>query len=193
MAAHAPMLDAGVPLVRVLPSLLRGLQALAPTIRPIRPETPPEAGAIRLRWYGPELRQALGDIQFSESPYTYAWYLRVADLPRFLRHIAPVLERRLADSAQAGYTCEITVDFYRGGLRLVLENGKLATVENWQRPIWGEAKAGYPPLVFLQSLFGHRSLDELRRIYPDVWAEGEATAVLDALFPKRPSLLVPLD
>ncbi len=193
MAAHAPMLDAGVPLVRVLPSLLRGLQALAPTIRPIRPETPPEAGAIRLRWYGPELRQALGDIQFSESPYTYAWYLRVADLPRFLRHIAPVLERRLADSAQAGYTGEITVDFYRGGLRLVLENGKLATVENWQRPIWGEAKAGYPPLVFLQSLFGHRSLDELRRIYPDVWAEGEATAVLDALFPKRPSLLVPLD
>jgi hypothetical protein len=45
----------------------------------------------------------------------------------------------------------------------------------------------------LQLLFGYRSLDELRRIYPDVWAEGEATALLNALFPRRPSMLVPLD
>jgi hypothetical protein len=192
-AVHGPMLDAGVPLVQVMPSVLRGLQSLAETTRPIRPETPPTAGALRFRWSGPALRGALGDIQFSETEYPYAWYLRVANVPGFLRHVAPVLERRLAESAEAGYTGELLVDFYRGGLRLALEKGKLTAVEDWQRPLWGEAKAGFPPLVFLQLLFGYRSLDELRRIYPDVWAAGEATALLNALFPRRPSMLVPLD
>jgi hypothetical protein len=192
MAAQWPMLDAGVPQVQVMPSVLRGLQALAETTRPVRPETPP-AGAIRFQWSKRAPHGALGDIPFSETPYPYAWYLRVADLPSFLRHVAPALEQRLAESAQGGYTGELTLDFYRGGLRLVLEDGKLTTVEDWQRPVWGESKASFPPLVFLQLLFGHRSLDELRRIYPDVRAEGEATALLDALFPKRPSLLVWLD
>ena len=187
------MLDAGVPLVQVMPSLLRALQPLAETTRPIRPETPPNPGAIRFRWGGPELAGALGEIQFSETPYPYAWYIRVADVPKFLRHVTPVLERRLEESAQAGYTGEVQIDFYRGGLRLALEKGKLTAIEDWQRPIWGEAKAGFPPLVFLQLLFGHRSLDELRRNYPDVWAEGEPTALLNALFPKRPSMLVPMD
>ena len=63
----------------------------------------------------------------------------------------------------------------------------------WSRPLWGEGKAGFPALVFLQLLFSYRSLDELRGFYPDVWAEGEATLLLDALFPKRPSCLIPLD
>lgn len=193
MTVNGPLVDAGVPLVRVVPSVLRGVQALAETTKPTRPETPPAAGAITLRWSGPALRGAMGDIPFVEATYPYAWYLRVADVPRFLRHVAPVLERRLAESAQAGYTGELTVDFYRGGLRLAFEHGKLTTTEDWIRPLWDEGRAAFPPLVFLQALFGYRSLGELRGIYPDVWAEGDAVALLDALFPKRPSLLMPLD
>jgi hypothetical protein len=192
VGVNGMMVEAGVPLVRVTPSVLRGLQALAPTTRPIRPETPP-AGGLNLRWTALALRDVLTDVPHARSPYPYPWYLRVPDLPAFLRHILPVLERRLAESAEAGYTGELTIDFYRGGLRLALENGKLAAIEVWQRPVWGEAKAGFPPLVFLQVLFGHRTLHELRCIYPDVWAEGDATALLNALFPKRSSLLMPLD
>jgi hypothetical protein len=33
-----------------------------------------------------------------------AWYLRVADLPAFVRLIGPALEKRLACSTMAGYT-----------------------------------------------------------------------------------------
>ena len=114
--------------------------------------------------------------------------------PRALCHgLTPALERRLASSAQAGYSGELAIDFYRGGLRLALESGKLAVVERWQRPLWGESKIGFPPLLFLQLLFGYRSLHELRSLYPDVWAEGEAAPVLDVLFPKRQSSLIPLD
>jgi hypothetical protein len=187
------MVEDGVPLAGVVPSVLRGLRDLAETTKPIRPETPP-AGAVQFRlWVGHALSSALGDISIATDPYPYAWYLRVPDLPRFLRHIAPALDRRLAASSQAGYSGELTLDFYRGGLRLAFETGKLTTAEGWQRQPWVRAQAGYPPLVFLQALFGYRSLHELRTIYPDVWAEGDAAALLDALFPKRPSCLVPLD
>lgn len=186
------MLDEGVPMVQVLPSVVRGVQGLAETVRPAREAIPPAAG-LTLRWATPALKASLADIAFADVAYPWAWYLRVADLPRFLKHITPALERRLDQSAQAGYTGELTLDFYRGGLRLVLDRGKLASAENWERPVWGEGNAAFPPLVFLQLLFGYRSLDELRRIYPDVVARGDAVALLEALFPPRPSFLIPLD
>lgn len=193
MMVNSLMVEAGVPLVRVMPSVLRGVRALAETTRPVDPETPPAAGAITLQWGGPALRDALGETPYTEDAHPYAWYLRVADLPRFLRHVAPTLERRLAESAHAGYTGELTINFYRGGLRLAFAAGKLTAIEDWQRPVWGEGNARFPPLVFLQALFGHHSLGELRGMYPDVRAEGEAAALLEALFPKRPSLLMPLN
>jgi hypothetical protein len=48
----------------------------------------------------------------------YSFYVRVPDLSRFLRHVAPVLERRLPASVAAGHTGELKVSFYGGGLRL---------------------------------------------------------------------------
>jgi hypothetical protein len=191
ISVSGPMVEAGTPLVRVLPSVLRGLQALAPTTK-ARPETPPP-GAITFRWAGPALAGSLGDVRFIAEPYPYPWYIRVADVPAFIRRVAPALERRLALSAQADYTGELTIDLYRGGLRLAFERGRLTAAEPWRKPIWGEGMSGYPPLVFLQSLFGYRSLHELRAIYSDVWADGDATALLNALFPRRPSLLMQLD
>jgi hypothetical protein len=144
------------------------------------------------------LRSVLGELVPVSLTYPYAaypdlWYIRVPDLTRFVQQVAPALEHRLASSAQAGYTGELAIDFYRSGLRLAFESGNLVVVERWQRPLWGESKIGFPPLVFQQLLFGYRSLHELRCLYPDVWAEGDAASVLHALFPKRQSSLIPLD
>ena len=61
----------------------------------------------------------------------YAWYLRVADLPGFLRHVAPVLEERLARSIAIGHTGELKLSFYRSGVRLAFEAGRLTAVEPW--------------------------------------------------------------
>jgi hypothetical protein len=52
------------------------------------------------------------------------------------------------------------------------------------------ATAAFPPLVFLQLLFGYRSLAELRYAFPDCEASHEGTLLLNALFPKQPSLVV---
>ena len=124
----------------------------------------------------------------------YAWYLRVADVPGFLRHIAPVLEQRLARSVAVGHSAELTLNFFRGGVRLVLERGRLVTAEPWQPPHadeWGTA--GFPALTFLQLLFGFRSLAELRSTFPDCYVNGDANrALLNALFPKQASNVWPV-
>ena len=51
------------------------------------------------------------------------------------------------------------------------------------------ASGSFPPLVFLQLLFGHRSIEGLRQAFPDVWVSDEARPVLKALFPTRPSFV----
>jgi GNAT superfamily N-acetyltransferase len=118
----------------------------------------------------------------------YAWYVRVPDLPGFLRHITPVLERRLAGSPLVGYTAELKIDFYRDGLRLAFEDGRLTAVEPWRSTPADKSSAGFPDLTFLQLLFGYRTFEELDYAFADCWAKNaEVRALLNVLFPKLPS------
>lgn len=138
-------------------------------------------------------RQALGAmIPLHTLENEYAWYVRVDDLPALMRTLAPALERRLAASPYAGYTGDLTLDFYRGGLRLAWRDGKLAEAAHWQKPIYSERTSGFPPGVFLQLLFGFRDLNELLHAFPDVRADGVGKALLPTLFPKRASWPLPL-
>jgi hypothetical protein len=119
---------------------------------------------------------------------TGAWYMRVADLPAFLRQIAPALEKRLARSALAGCTRRLKISFYRSGIALSLADGRLEQIEAWSptQEEWGDA--AFPDLTFLQLLFGHRSVEDLDYAFADCWVNDLRTAgVLNALFPKRPS------
>ncbi|GAC1388570.1 MAG: hypothetical protein NVS4B12_02900 [Ktedonobacteraceae bacterium] len=177
----------------MLPPILRALYAYGSQlpIRTLTEQVPLEQISLRLgRTHS--AYDTLGNLApFYEAPY--AWYVRVHDVPAFLKHIAPALERRLEHSVVVGYTGELKIDLYRGGLRMVFEHGKLVTAESWRVPVYdSNAGAGFPQLVFLQLLFCHRSLDELRSIFPDVWAEGDTEVVLKALFPAQVSAPVPL-
>ncbi|MBV6395259.1 MAG: hypothetical protein HFACDABA_00834 [Anaerolineales bacterium] len=124
----------------------------------------------------------------------YAWYLRVADLPGFLRHIAPVLEKRLAESIACGYSGSLKISFYTSGLRMLFRNGKLKKVETW-KPVNNddEGDAAFPGRTFLQALFGYRSFDELRYAFKDCHYENiNARVLLNILFPKRLSDVFPV-
>lgn len=123
---------------------------------------------------------------------SYAWYLRVPDLAAFILRVAPALEKRLAESACAGQSGEVKITFYRGGLRLVLENGRITAAENMQPEKWMHADAGFPPYTFLHLLFGHRSLDELKAWLTDCFANDKTALRLNALFPKKPSDVWPV-
>lgn len=115
----------------------------------------------------------------------YAWYIRVEDLPGFIRHIAPALEARLAESLAAGFSGELLLSFYRDGLRLEFESGRLTKAEAWQ-PIAEKESAAFPGLTFLQMLFGYRSFDELEHAFADCyWNTWQGRTVLNILFPKK--------
>lgn len=123
----------------------------------------------------------------------YAWYLRVPDLARFLRHIAPVLEERLARSIAPGYSGELKLSFYRAGVRLTFHDGRLVQVEAWRPRNEDPGEAAFPGLTFLQILFGYRTLDELRMAFTDCRVDGdEARVLVEALFPKRASSVWPV-
>lgn len=175
----------GLSLRAVALPVLRALREIA-AATPMWQRERPLRGLIFMLGREHPLYAALGPAVLPREFPPYAWYVRVADLPAFLRRLAPALERRLAASAEAGYSGELRLDFYRGGLRLTFADGRLTEAAPWRRPVWGESpQAGFPPLVFLQLLFGYRSLAELRAAYPDVTAGDEGAPLLDILFPKR--------
>jgi hypothetical protein len=119
-----------------------------------------------------------------------AWYIRVPDLPRFLRHIAPVLERRLAGSPATGYSGDLRLNFYRHGLRLRFDEGRLTAIEPWSDHDFRSASASFPDLTFLQVLFGYRTLEELEHAFADCSVPNEEGRVLlRILFPKQASFV----
>ncbi len=117
----------GQSLRAVLPSALRWLKAQA------------EAAAAAAQKPLPTLHFELGEQHpvFEAAPElfhkitpSYAWYMRVADVPKFLNHIAPVLEQRLAHSALNGFSGEIKVTECVRGFKLKIEQGKIGA-EAW--------------------------------------------------------------
>ena len=182
----------GLNLQTLAPSLLRELARRGASLP--APPNSQEMKSITFRMGNNHpLYAVLGKSLALEQDIPYAWYVRVPNVPAFLRHIAPVLEQRLARSPLAGYSDTLHLNFYRGGLRLVFEQGKLTAAEDWQAPAWDSPeKAGFPPLVFLQLLFGHRSLDSLRSTFHDVRANEDAVPLLNALFPEGVSWVLPL-
>ncbi|MDQ3547981.1 MAG: sterol carrier protein domain-containing protein, partial [Chloroflexota bacterium] len=134
--------------------------------------------------------RAMPDV-LNTPPKGYALYMRVPDLPAFITHIASVLEQRLNGSVARGYSGELPINFYRGGIRLVFKDGKLVSVV--AERLDAEVAASLPDLTFLQLLFGYRSLAELDAWYPDCRIRtNEARVLLDALFPKQPSFVWPV-
>lgn len=119
--------------------------------------------------------------------YPYTFYLRVPDLPGFLRVIAPALEARLANSIAPGWTGELKLSFFRDGLRLAFTKGKLTASELWAPDQSGES-ACFREGTFLHMLFGLHSMEDLRHLNPDCYAcNNDAKVLLQILFPKQPS------
>ncbi len=175
---------AGLPLVAVTPSLLHYLE----TVGADYARRDGEEFATFVFHLGEEhpVYDTIPD-KLPKIGHPYAWYIRVPDLPAFVRRIAPALERRLAASAQAGYTGDLTLSFYRTGLRLRFEEGRIFA-DRWTPERVEAGGAAFPDLTFLQLLFGFRSLDELRYAFPDCCVSTDpARALLPVLFPKKPS------
>jgi hypothetical protein len=193
LEVFALQLDAHVNWAAASPALLRAFCDYAQQLPAVKDDLKPFSEISFNLGRSHPIYDVLGQGVASVYDPPYAWYLRVPDVPAFIRHIAPVLEARLAKSIATAFTGDLCIDMYNSGLRLQFDRGKLAAVEPWRAPALGDdAHAGCPPLVFLQLLFGYRSLAELRAFFPDVWANQDGTLLINALFPAQPSVVHPL-
>ena len=118
----------------------------------------------------------------------YAWYIRVADIPDFLMHIGPVLERRLAESPVVGHSGDLKLSFYRSAVKLSFEKGNLKGVESYQPEHNEDADVLFPDLTFLRVLFGYESFDVVEKAFPDCYARDDhGRALMPVLFPQKHS------
>ena len=177
--------EAGAGYTSVTPSVIRYLWQTAEALAAAK-NKPVERFVFALGEAHPVYDACVRSLPRQRKPY--AWYVRVPDLPAFLRRLAPALEANLAQSPAAGYTGELKLNFYRRGLRLALEQGRLTVVEPWQPPVGDDGHAAFPNLTFLQLVFGYRTLEDLEYAYADGFSNrDEPRAVLAGLFPRRAS------
>jgi len=191
LSVTAYELKSGVSWLAVTPSVLRYLQTTGEEYAARDKKQEFEAFAFRLGAEHPAYEVAHSQLPHKRPPY--AWYVRVPDLPGFLKHVSPVLEQRLAQSVAVGHTGELRLSFYRDGLRLAFEKGRLTAVERWLPTPEERWSAAFPDRTFLQLLFGYRTLEELQHAFPDCGAESdEARTLLNVLFPKQASDVWPV-
>lgn len=197
-------LVSGLSWLAVTPSVLRHLKTIGDAYVPISPD-PTDRRFERFQFQlglDHPVYHAIPQ-RLPETERQFVNYVRVPDLPAFLRHIAPVLERRLAASIAPSHTGRLRLSFYREGVLLRFQDGRLAAAERCPHhtPSGEDGPAGpagpigasFPDLTFLQLLFGSRSLAELEHAFGDCRVRTEeARALLPILFPKHPSLIWPV-
>lgn len=186
---HFCELKPGVSWLAVAPTIIRALWRAGQEIA-ARAETKCDLFAFVLPECHPLFTAAETYLPRRHEPY--AWYLRVPDLKGFLRLITPVLEQRLEHSVCAGHTGELTLGFYRSALSLRFERGKLAEINDWQQDTAHWPMVAFTGLSFLQVLSGYRSLAELEHAAADTWAGHTGRVLVNALFPRQPSHIVPV-
>ncbi|MCA9914187.1 MAG: GNAT family N-acetyltransferase, partial [Anaerolineae bacterium] len=104
-----------------------------------------------------------------QSENVYGWYLRLPDRAQFIQHIAPVLERRLKDSAAHRYTGEVSIGFYDFTfLQMNFEDGKLVKVENGTVQDDTKLHGEMPYHTWLHMVFGQNTYREMQQVLPDV-------------------------
>jgi hypothetical protein len=138
----------------------------------------------------PAYQVALERLPTYKDPY--AWYLRVAHLPGFLRKITPALESHLRESNCPGFDGVVKLGFYTSEIDLTFQKGKLLKIEDSRLEHWDKVDAAFPEFTFLQLLFGYRNREELEYAFPDCWVSPDFRPLIDALFPRKISHIWPI-
>ncbi len=168
----------------VTPAVLRFLWKTGQTMPAYPPQICDSVG-FALGAEHPAYLVAKTNLPIVQAPY--AWYIRVQNLADFLNLITPVLNHRLENSTFRMSDKVLTLGFYTSGLKVEIKQGKISSIQNLHENIGESADAAFPPLVFLQLVFGHRNCTELNYAFPDCWFKPGYSEILDTLFPKKAS------
>ncbi|MYE91426.1 GNAT family N-acetyltransferase [Candidatus Poribacteria bacterium] len=176
-------LKSGVGYLNLMPSVLQGLWKIAQAMPAYGNDKNKELKAINLELgrTHPAYHALLGNKIRVDEPY--GLYIRVPDLIAFLRHIRPALEKNLVGTVAEGYNGELKLNYYRSGIQLKFNNGKIMDISNWSTGSVEDGDARFPDLTFLQLLCGRLRFNELKTNFVDCGGRDEAGVLLDCLFP----------
>ena len=176
-------LKSGVGYLNLMPGMLRGLWKIAQAMPAYGNHKNKELKAINLELgrTHPAYHALLGNKVRVDEPY--GLYIRVPDLVAFLRHIRPALEKNLVGTVAEGYNGELKLNYYRSGIQLKFNGGKITDISTWSPDSVEDGDARFPDLTFLQLLCGRRRFNELKTNFVDCGGRDEAGVLLDCLFP----------
>lgn len=123
------------------------------------------------------------------SPFSngYAWYVKIPSIQSYLQQITPILEKRLIASPHKNYTGNLTINYYRGGLRLNFIEGKLSSINEQSISELQDSNRIFdlqiPPNNLIQLLMGMKSIDSLKSESYDISFEENRKSLLNILFP----------
>ena len=176
-------LKSGVGYLNLMPSVLHELWKLAQTAPAYRNHKSQELRTIMLELgrTHPAYHALLGNKIYEYGPY--GLYVRIPNLVAFLQHIQPALEDNLVGTVAEGYNGELKLNFYRSGVQLKFNGGKITDISDWSPDSVEDGDARFPDLTFLQLLCGRRRFNELKSNFVDCDGRDEAGVLLDCLFP----------
>ncbi len=126
------------------------------------------------------------------APRPSAWYIHLPDEARLIQYIKPVLEGRLEQSNMCGLTATTKINLASHELTIHIKHGEISLIALARLVLGDEANATFPPYVFNQLVMGYRSLEEIQYAYADCLSDTETTMLLNNLFPKKASFVIPL-
>ena len=176
-------LKSGVGYLNLMPSVLHGLWKIAQTTPKWGNHQNQELKTLMLELgrTHPAYHALLGNKIHGHEPY--GLYIRVPNLVAFLRHIRAVLEKNLVGTVAEDYNGELKLNYYRSGIKLKFNGGKITDISNWSPDSVEDGDAQFPDLTFLQLLCGRRRFNELKTNFVDCEGNDEAGVLLDCLFP----------
>ena len=176
-------LKSGVGYLNLMPGVLQGLWKIAQAMPTYGNHKDQELKAINLELgrTHPAYHALLGNKIRVDEPY--GLYIRVPNLVAFLRHIQPALEKNLVGTVAEGYNGELKLNYYRSGIQLKFDGGKITDISDWSPDSVEDGDAQFPDLTFLQLLCGRRRFNELKTNFVDCGGRDEAGVLLDCLFP----------
>ncbi len=176
-------LKSGVGYLNLMPSALHGLWKLAQVMPTYGTQKNQELKTINLELgrVHPAYPALLGKKIHLHEPY--GLYIRVPDIVAFLQHIQPALEKNLVGTVAEGYNGKLKLNYYRSGIQLKFNDGKLTDISNWAPDLVEDGDAQFPGLTFLQLLCGRCQFNELKANFADCDGNDEAGVLLDCLFP----------
>ncbi|CAO3690320.1 unnamed protein product [Umbelopsis ramanniana] len=152
-------------------------------------------------WHFSEWHPFFSSLPSANRSYTslpdeaYSTYVRIPNYARFIRHIIPVLNDRLANAkAWSSYSGILYINNFTKkyvGVSIHIDDGQVNNVDDWfptdrQQPLSNLIQ--FPPLTFTNILLGNKSLEELQIVYPDITMSDLAAQLVNVLFPKSVSI-----